>query len=124
MSTKNIYPIKYPAQNYKGLILASIQPQVIEILLRQMNVSSSNFHVNSGNPGNDDRYDCGGNGDFFIGDDNYDVGNDGDGGFGECVTFYPQQSRTICTHHISKSNISELLNDDVIQYNSKYIHRC
>ena len=119
MSTNNIYPLKHPFTK-----LQSIDPDFDPVTnhrnkYRQITVSYSIHHMNSGNSGNVDRYDCDDNIYFRIGDNDYDVGNDGDVnygdyGFKQCVTFDPQQERTIYTRLMSKYNICGLLHDDAI----------
>ena len=82
--------------------------------------------MNSGNCGHGGEDDCDNNSYFGIGDYdddviNYGYGTCGDHGFESCVPFDPHQSRTICTHRMSKINIYELLHDDDIQDNRKHI---
>ena len=119
MSTNNIYPLKHPFTK-----LQSIDPGFDPVTnhrnkYRQITVSYSIHPINSGNSGNVDRYDCDDNIYFGIGDNDYDVGNDGDVNYGDyrfkqCVTFDPQQERTIYTRLMSKYNIYGLLHDDAI----------
>ena len=93
---------------------------------RQITVSYYIHHMNNGYYGNRDRYYCDDNIYFGIGDNDDYVGSDGDAnygayGFKKCVTFDPQQERNIYTQLMSKSNIYELIHDDAIQDNKKYI---
>ena len=67
--------------------------------------------MNIGNVVHGNRDDSDNNSDFGIGDNDGNISHDVDGngaydGFEERVHFYPQQSRTIWTHHMLNVNPS------------------